>query len=155
MDASPAFEPRADWFGHAITVGPAAPSVISLSGQVNLLTTESFDHGGQLLNPTGGRNVAFVSVGTQAAGGAWVMQGAMTQGDLASGLWRARTVDCILAPCVRSRSFLQHQRYDGRQCAALVAIRDSARNVGAVSWLRPMDGVAAPDRGLWQRVRSL
>src|SRR5207302_34256 len=132
----PAFEPRGgDWFGHAITVGPAALfSDLALSGQINLLTTQSFDRTDQLLSTTGGRSVAFVSVGTQAAGGAWSMQGAMTQGDLAS--W-------IVAGSYRSIGSARHaydldlsystQRYDGGNAAALVAIRDGARNVGSVS----------------------
>jgi len=129
------FEHRgADWFGRAVTVGPAALfSDLALSGQVNLLTTESFERPGQLLNTTGGRSVAFVSVGTQAAGGEWAMQGAMTQGDLAS--W-------IVAGSYKSIASASHaydlgltysmQRYDGGNTAALAAIRDSARNVGSV-----------------------
>jgi hypothetical protein len=133
--SSQPLEPRsADWFGRAVTVGPAALfSDLALSGQVNLLTTESFDRPGQLLNTTGGRSVAFVSVGTQAAGGEWAMQGAMTQGDLAS--W-------IVAGSYKSIASASHaydlgltysmQRYDGGNAAALVAIRDSARNVGSV-----------------------
>ena len=69
---------------------------------------------------TGGRSVAFVSVGTQAAGGAWAMQGAMTQGDLAS--W-------IVAGSYKSIASASHaydlglsysmQRYDGGNAAAL------------------------------------
>jgi hypothetical protein len=129
------FEARAaDWFGRAVIVGPTALfSDLALSGQINLLTTESFDHPGQLLNTTGGRSVAFVSVGTQAAGGAWAMQGAMTQGDLAS--W-------IVAGSYKSIASASHaydvglsysmQQYDGGNAAALVAMRDSARNVGSV-----------------------
>jgi hypothetical protein len=133
--SQPSFEPHgADWFGRAITVGPAALfSDLALSGQINLLTTESFDRGGQLVNPSGGRSVAFVSVGTKAAGGAWDMQGAMTQGDLAS--W-------IVAGSYKSIASASHaydlglsystQRYDGGNAAALAAIRDSARNAGSV-----------------------
>ena len=124
----------AEWFGRAVTVGPAALfSDLALSGQINLLTSESFDTPGQLLNTNGGRSVAFVSVGTQAAGGAWAMQGAMTQGDLAS--W-------IVAGSYKSIASASHaydlglsystQQYDGGNADALVAIRDSARNVGSV-----------------------
>jgi hypothetical protein len=131
------FDPvrAADWFGRAVAVGPAVLfSDLALSGQINLLTTESFDHPGELLNTTGGRGVAFVSVGTQAAGGEWAMQGAMTQGDLAS--W-------IVAGSYKSIASANHaydvglsystQQYDGGNAAALAAIRDSARNVGSVS----------------------
>jgi Carboxypeptidase regulatory-like domain/TonB dependent receptor len=133
--SNPAFEPRgADWSGRPVTVGPAALfSDLALSGQINLLTTESFNRTGQMLNPTGGRNVAFVSVGTQAAGGAWAMQGAMTQGDLAS--W-------IVAGSYKSIASASHaydvgvsystQQYDGGNAAALAAMPDNARNVGSV-----------------------
>jgi outer membrane receptor for ferrienterochelin and colicin len=77
--------------------------------------------------------VAFVSVNTRAAGGAWSVQGAMTQGDLSS--W-------IVAGSYKSIQSASHayelgmtystQRYDGGNAAALGAIRDSARNVGSV-----------------------
>ena len=130
------FEPRTDWFGRTLeTVGPAALfSDLALSGQINLLTTESFNNPGQLFGANAARSVAFVSVGTQAAGGAWAMQGAMTQGDLAS--W-------IVAGSYKSIASAHHayelglsystQHYDGGNAAALAAIRDSARNVGTVS----------------------
>ena len=130
------FEPRTDWFGRAQeTVGPAALfSDLALSGQINLLTTESFNNPGQLFGANAARSVAFVSVGTQAAGGAWAMQGAMTQGDLAS--W-------IVAGSYKSIASAHHayelglsystQHYDGGNAAALAAIRDSARNAGTVS----------------------
>ena len=130
------FEPHKDWFGRAQeTVGPAALfSDLALSGQINLLTTESFNNPGQLFGANAARSVAFVSVGTQAAGGAWAMQGAMTQGDLAS--W-------IVAGSYKSIASAHHayelglsystQHYDGGNAAALAAIRDSARNAGTVS----------------------
>jgi len=128
------FTPRGDWFGRAIAVGPAALfGDLALSGQINLLTTESFDHARQVFDPAGGRSVAFVSVGTQAAGGAWAMQGAMTQGDLAS--W-------AVAGSYKSIASASHaydvglsystQRYDGGNAAALAAVRDNARNAGAL-----------------------
>jgi hypothetical protein len=129
------FEPRTDWFGRS--EGSVAPATLfsdlALSGQINLLTTESFNSPGQLFGANGARSVAFVSVGTQAAGGAWAMQGAMTQGDLAS--W-------IVAGSYKSIESGNHayelglsyatQRYDGGNAAAIAAIRDSARNAGTV-----------------------
>jgi Carboxypeptidase regulatory-like domain/TonB dependent receptor len=133
--STPGFEPHGDWLGRdAVADGPATLfSNLALSGQINFLTSESFNSPGQLLGPNGARSVAFVSVGTQAAGGAWAMQGAMTQGDLAS--W-------IVAGSYKSIDSASHaydvglsystQRYDGGNAAALEAINDSARNVGAV-----------------------
>jgi hypothetical protein len=129
------FEPRPEWFGRSTgSVGPAALfSKLALSGQINLLTTGSFDSPGQVAGDNGAHSVAFASVGTQAAGGAWAMQGAMTQGDLAS--W-------IVAGSYKSIDSARHayelglsystQRYDGGNAAALAAIRDSARNAGTV-----------------------
>jgi hypothetical protein len=156
VDLHPAFEPRgADWFGHAITVGPAALfSDLALSGRS---TCRRRNH-----------STTADSCPILPAAGTWrsyrwahrlpvvrVMQGAMTQATSPRGLWRARKVDCIRAmrmisvfpqhPALRrrqrtrSRSRPFRQRPQRRRCL----------------WLRPMDGVAAPDRGLWQRVRSL
>jgi hypothetical protein len=127
-------EPR--WFGRhsaAAFVPIAFFSDLSFSGQLNLMTMESFDRPGEIFAEHAPRSVAFVSVNTQAAGGAWSMQGAMTQGDLAS--W-------IVAGSYKSIESTNHayelglaystQRYDGGNAAALGAIRESARNVGSV-----------------------
>jgi hypothetical protein len=127
-------EPR--WFSRhsaAALVPIAFFSDLPLSGQVNLMTMESFDRPGEIFAEHAPRSVAFVSVNTQAAGGAWAMQGAMTQGDLAS--W-------IVAGSYKSIESANHaydlglsystQRYDGGNAAALGAIRENARNVGSV-----------------------
>ena len=108
-------------------------SELPLSGQLNLMTSESFDRTEEIFSDHGPRSVAFVSVNTQAAGGAWSMQGAMTQGDLSS--W-------IVAGSYKSIESANHaydlgmsystQRYDGGNAVAIGAIRDSARNVGSV-----------------------
>lgn len=108
-------------------------SELPLSGQVNLMTMDSFDSPGEIFAENAPRSVAFVSVNTQAAGGAWSMQGAMTQGDLAS--W-------IVAGSYKSIESANHayelgmsystQRYDGGNVAAAGAIRENARNVGSV-----------------------
>jgi hypothetical protein len=108
-------------------------SELPLSGQVNLMTIESFDRPGEIFAEHAPRSVAFVSVNTQAIGGAWSMQGAMTQGDLSS--W-------IVAGSYKSIESTRHayelgmsystQRYDGGNAAALSAIRESARNVGSI-----------------------
>src|SRR4029077_16655123 len=99
----------------------------------NLLTIESFDQPGQLLGANGAHRVAFVSGGTQAAGGVWARQGAMTQGDLASWIvaGSCKSVDAASHAYDVGWSY-STQRYDGGNAAALAAIRDSARNVGTV-----------------------
>ncbi len=125
----------ARWLGgHSGSLVPIAFfSDLPLSGQVNLMTIESFHRPGEIFAANAARSVAFLSVNTQAAGGAWSMQGAMTQGDLSS--W-------IVAGSYKSIESANHayelglsystQRYDGGNAAALGAIRDSARNVGSV-----------------------
>jgi hypothetical protein len=129
------FAPPA-WFGRyssAAMVPIALFSELPLSGQFNLMTIESFDRPRELFGASAARSVAHVTVNTEAAGGAWAMQGAMTQGDLSS--W-------IVAGSYRSIASANHayelgmsystQRYDGGNVAALGAIRDNARNVGTV-----------------------
>jgi hypothetical protein len=123
------------WFErHSAAFVPIAFfSDLPLSGQVNLMTIESFDRPGEIFAEDAPRSVAFVSVNTQAAGGAWSMRGAMTQGDLSS--W-------IVAGSYKSIESTNHayelglsystQRYDGGNAAAIGAIRESARNVGSV-----------------------
>lgn len=109
-------------------------SELPLSGQVNLLTSESFESPSELFSfNKAPRSVTYVSVGTEAAGGAWSVQGAITPGDLSS--W-------IVAGSFRSIDSTRHaydiglsystQRYAGGNRAALAAVRDGARNVGAV-----------------------
>jgi hypothetical protein len=127
-------EPNRWLWRHSSAMVPIAFfSDLPLSGQLNLMTIDSFDRPGEIFAENGPRSVAFVSVNTQAAGGAWSMRGAMTQGDLAS--W-------IVAGSYKSIESATHayelglsystQRYDGGNAAALGAIRESARNVGSV-----------------------
>jgi hypothetical protein len=123
------------WFGRpsAALVPIALFSELPLSGQVNLMTIESFDRPGELFAARSRRSVAFVSVNTRAAGGAWSVQGAMTQGDLSS--W-------IVAGSYKSIQSASHayelgmsystQQYDGGNAMALGAIRDNARNAGSI-----------------------
>jgi hypothetical protein len=105
-----------------------------LQGQVNLLTTGVFESPGQLLQLERTRGVAFFSLGAPVGGhGDWAVKAALNQGDLSS--W-------ILAGNYVTRSPARHQyqfgmsygvqRYEGGNPAALAAMSDAARNVGAV-----------------------
>jgi hypothetical protein len=146
---NPYFESAA-WFGrHATALVPMALfSDLPLSGQVNLMTIESFDRAGELFGTHAARNVAYVSVNTQAAGGAWAVRGAMTQGDLSS--W-------IVAGSYQSIESARHayelglsystQRYDGdaRQ-------RAERRHR---PWIRPMDDFAASGDWIRYRLRAI
>jgi hypothetical protein len=108
-------------------------SELPFSGQLNLMTIDSFDHPSEMFSMHAPRSVAYVSVNTRAAGGAWSMQGAMTQGDLSSWIV-AGSYKSIASPSHAYELGLSYstQRYDGGNAEALGAIRDSARNVGLV-----------------------
>ena len=107
---------------------------LSLTGEVNLLTTTSFDRPEELLSMHGApRGVAFASINVPTAGGDWNMRGATTQGDLAS--W-------VVAGSYLRRSPAAHQfeaglsygmqYYDGGNPAAVVAVAGDNRNAGSV-----------------------
>jgi hypothetical protein len=105
------------------------------SGQLNLLTTGSFDTPQQLFTTNNfSRSVAYLSVGAPAGGSAdWTARAALTQGDIAS--W-------IVAGEYTTRAPARHrydvgvsystQRYDGGNVAALRGVTDGSRNVGAI-----------------------
>jgi hypothetical protein len=107
----------------------------SLNGQINLLTTTSFDRPQDLfttsaLTPHG---VAYIALAAPTAYGEWTMRGGITEGDLAS--W-------IVAGSYRRAAAAEHryeaglsyamQRYLGGNADALAAMRDGSRNVGAM-----------------------
>jgi hypothetical protein len=105
---------------------------LALNGEINLLTTTSFDRPQDLfaMNVGAPRGLAYVSLASPGARGDWTMQGTITQGDLAS--W-------ILAGAYVRRSPAGHayeaglsyamQRYMGGNAEALAAMRDGSRNV--------------------------
>ena len=105
------------------------------SGQVNLLTTGSFDSPQQLFTADSvSRGVAYMSVSAPAGGSAdWTVRGALTQGDLAS--W-------IVAGSYTTRVAARHrydiglsyatQRYGSGNAAAFRDASDGSRTAGAV-----------------------
>ena len=127
----------ARWFNRYSSAAALMPiaffSELPLSGQLNLMTMESFDRPGEIFAEHAPRSVAFVSVNTQAAGGAWSMQGAMTQGELASWIVAGsyKSIDSANHAYELGMSY-STQRYDGGNAAALGAIRENARNVGSI-----------------------
>ena len=105
------------------------------TGQVNLLTTGSFDTPRSLFTGDNfSRSIAYFSLaaplGEQAD---WSMRGALTQGDISS--WFIAGAYTTRAPA-RHRYDLglsySTQRYDGGNPAALRQVTDGSRNVGAV-----------------------
>ena len=125
-------------FGRAVSA-PARAAVAlfaePITGQFNLLTTSTFDSPDQFLSDaTHARGVAYVSVGSAAGDyGDWSVQGALTQGDVAS--WAIAT--SFLA---RERAGHRYetgmtyavQRYTGHNADALAAVADGSRNAGTV-----------------------
>ena len=105
------------------------------TGQVNLLTTGSFDTPQQLFTfDSFSHGVAYVSLGAPAGSSAdWTVRSALTQGDIAS--W-------IVAGSYATRTPARHrydlglsyatQRYDGGNPAALRTVTDGSRNAGAI-----------------------
>ena len=104
------------------------------SGQLNLLTTGSFDTPQQLFATSNfSRSVAYLSVGAPAGSADWTARAALTQGDIAS--WIVAAEYATRAPA-RHRYDLgvsySTQRYDGGNFAALRGVTDGSRNVGAI-----------------------
>ena len=109
------------------------------SGQVNLLTTGSFDTPQQLFSTDSfARNIAYLALGAPVGEHAdWTVRGALTQGDISS--W-------IVAGAYTTRAPARHrydiglsystQRYDGGNSAALRDVTDGSRNAGAIYALR-------------------
>jgi hypothetical protein len=105
-----------------------------LEGQVNLLTTGVFDAPGDLLALDRTRGVAFFAVGAPVGEhGNWNVKAALNHGDLSSWIVTGNYVTRVPA---RHRyqlgmSYGLH-RYAGGNPAAVAAMPEGARNVGAV-----------------------
>jgi hypothetical protein len=105
------------------------------SGQVNLLTTSSFDTPRQLFSGSNtARGAAYVRLGAPVGDqGDWMVRGVLSEADLTS--W-------LLAGSYRTRAPARHQyefgmsystqRYDGGNQLALRDVSDGSRNAGMV-----------------------
>ncbi len=105
------------------------------SGQVNLLTSGSFDSPeGLLSSDSVARNVANVSVGAPVGDWAdWAVRGAVTQADISS--WTIAGSYATRAPARHRREIglsYATQRYDGGNPLALRDIAEGSRNAGSV-----------------------
>ena len=106
---------------------------LPLNGQINLLTSTSFDRPQNLFSLQNGMpsSVAFVSLTAPTTTGTWDVRGATTQGDLSS--W-------IVAGSYSGQPAASHnyqagmsyamQRYFGGNADALAAMADGRRNAG-------------------------
>jgi hypothetical protein len=127
------------FFGRDMTAparAAAAPfSDLPFTGQINLLTSSSFDSAEQLLSDASlARGVAYVSIGAAAGQrGNWSMQGAMTQGDVASWLF-AGSFLAREGAVHRYEAGMAYaaQRYTGTNLASLASVADGTRTAGAV-----------------------
>jgi hypothetical protein len=107
------------------------------SGQLNLLTTSSFDAVQDMFasRTFSGRGVTNFVVGAPAGANAdWTVRGALTQGDLSS--WVVSGDYLTRSATARHKYDLglsySTQRYDGGNFAALRNVTDGSRNVGAM-----------------------
>ena len=138
--------PEKDWFitdsfeflgravGSSAKAATALFSDLSLGGQVNLLTTGAFDNPLQLLQLDRTSSVAFFSVGAPVGThGDWTVRAAMNQSDLSS--WMLAGSYVVKAQVPHRYQFgmsYSLQTYEGGNTAALMAVADTARNVGSV-----------------------
>jgi hypothetical protein len=107
----------------------------AFSGQVNLLTTSSFDSPEQLFTTDNfSRSIAYLALGAPVGERAdWTVRAALTQGDIAS--WIVAGEYTTRAPARHREDFgwsYSTQRYDGGNLAALSEVTDGSRNAGAV-----------------------
>jgi hypothetical protein len=108
---------------------------LELQGQLNLLTSASFDRPEELFSSTAGlpRSVAYLALSAPAARGEWRARGAITQGDLSSWLVAGTfTSQSSGAHAYEAGFSYGMQRYFGANAEALAALRDGSRNAAAV-----------------------
>ena len=106
-----------------------------ISGQLNLLTSGSFDTPQQLFSTDASpRNIANVRLGAPAGDGAdWAVAGALTQADISS--WVVAGSYTMRAPATHRYDVglsYSTQRYDGGNPLAVRDVTDGSRNVGTV-----------------------
>jgi len=132
------FSDSFDFLGRAVEQSARAAGAffadIHLDGQVDLLTTGTFDNATELLQTDRTRGVAFFSVGSNVGEhGAWAVRAAMNQSDLDSlmlaGSYQAHAGSTHRYQAGSSYSF---QGYQSANAAALTAIPDARRSVGSV-----------------------
>lgn len=108
---------------------------LPINGQINLLTTTSFDRPQDLFSINAGtpQGVAYVSLVAPSADGEWTIRGTLTQGDVSSWIV-AGSYARRLGTSHRYEAGLSYstQRYLGGNAEALKAVRDGARNVGSM-----------------------
>ncbi len=111
---------------------------VPFTGQVNLLTTSTFDDPAQLFEGNNrARGITYVAVGAPAGHDAdWAVRGALTDGDLTSWILAGTFQTRADAPGPHRydvRLSYSTERYDGGNPEALRAVADGSRNAGVLS----------------------
>ncbi len=121
--------------GNSARLASALMPDLELNGQLNLLTSTSFDRPQELFSADGQmpRGVAFLSLVAPGEGGEYRMRGTITQGDLSSWIVSGSYVRSAQAThAYEAGVSYAMQRYQGGNAEALAALRDGSRNVGAL-----------------------
>lgn len=121
--------------GQSARLASALFADLSLNGEINLLTTTSFNRPQDLfaMNVGAPRGVAYVSLATPSTHGEWAIQGTLTQGDLASWILAGSFVRrAPAAHAYEAGLSYATQRYLGGNAEALGAMRDGSRNVASM-----------------------
>jgi hypothetical protein len=143
----------------SVEVAASLLSNFPFAGQVNLLTTGAFDSPQQLVSAGSlARGVAMVSLGASAGSrGDWAVQGAMTQGDVASWMVSGSYLTAAPARHVLDVGMSYSlQRYDGSNPSALAAVSDVAnRYAGMVLCDRLVVGERSRLAGVRRAVREV
>jgi hypothetical protein len=124
-----------DSFARAARLASALFSDVSLNGEINLLTTTSFNRPQELfaMNLRAPRSAAYVSLAAPGAQGDWTMRGTITQGDVSSWILAGSYVrQPSAAHAYEAGLSYAMQRYLGGNAEALAAMRDGSRNVASM-----------------------
>jgi len=107
---------------------------LPVAGQLNFLTSASFERPQDVLSRFGGSNgVAYLSLDAPSPVGKWTLRGVLTSGDLSSWALAGGFVrDGHVAHAYRTGLSYTTQRYEGGNAVALAAVAEGDRNVGTV-----------------------
>jgi hypothetical protein len=108
---------------------------LSVSGQINLIASTTFDHPQELFTLTANapNNVTYVAIEAPGANGDWTMRGTLRQGDLASWILAGSYVRRLPAThAYEAGVSYGMQRYLVGNGEALAVMPDSSRRVGAM-----------------------
>ena len=116
-------------------MGSPAVADFPVSGQLNFLTSASFERPQDMLGPVRNQShgVAYLALDAPSAVGRWTLRGAITEGDLSS--WALSGGFSRQSPAVheyRVGVSYTAQRYEGGNAVALAAVADGDRNVGTM-----------------------